>query len=87
MALATPTSYAPRRAIAGTPRSSARAQQRTVQPRRAAPAPSRESKLEKKKNHVLKVDHLVTFGGCTFKWCYHSDAVAIGGALGPAKSK
>ena len=44
-------------------------------------------KLKKNKNHVLKVDHLITFGSCTFKWCYHADAVALGAQLGPAKRK
>jgi len=34
-------------------------------------------KLKSRKNHVLKVDHLVSFGGSTFKWCYHSDAVEV----------
>lgn len=27
------------------------------------------AKLKKKKNHVLKVGHIITFGACTFKWC------------------
>lgn len=34
-------------------------------------------KLKKKKNHVLKVDHLITFGSCTFKWCYFTEAQAM----------
>ena len=34
-------------------------------------------KLKKKKNHILKVDHLVTFGSTTFKWCYYNDATQI----------
>ena len=34
-------------------------------------------KLKKKKNHVLKVGHLVTFGSTTFKWCFAADADAI----------
>lgn len=25
------------------------------------------AKLKKKKNHILKIDHLITFGSCTFK--------------------
>ena len=39
------------------------------------------AKLKKKKNHVLKVDHLVTFGSCTFKWCFHADAQALAESL------
>ena len=39
------------------------------------------AKLKKKKNHVLKIDHLITFGSCTFKWCYHADAQALAGSL------
>ena len=39
------------------------------------------AKLKKKKNHVLKVDHLVTFGSCTFKWCYHADAQKLADSL------
>ena len=35
------------------------------------------AKLKKKTNHVLKIDHLVTFGNSTFKWCYESDALAL----------
>ena len=31
-------------------------------------------KLKPRKNHVLKIDHLVSFGGSTFKWCYFADA-------------
>ena len=32
-------------------------------------------KAPKKKNHVLKDKHLVTFGGqSTFMWCFASDA-------------
>lgn len=44
-------------------------------------------KLKKNKGHELKIDHLITFGSCTFKWCYHADAVALGAQLGPAKRK
>ena len=29
------------------------------------------------KNHILKVNHLVTFGGSTFRWCYFSDAEEV----------
>ena len=34
-------------------------------------------KLKAKKYHTLKVDHLVTFGSTTFKWCYQPDALAL----------
>jgi len=32
------------------------------------------TKLRANRNHVLKVNHLVTFGGSTFRWCDFSDA-------------
>ncbi len=34
-------------------------------------------KLKPRKNHVLKLDHLVSFGGSTFKWCYFADAEEV----------
>ena len=45
------------------------------------------AKLKKKKNHVLKVDHLVTFGSCTFKWCYHTDAQTLADSLAKQQPK
>ena len=45
------------------------------------------AKLRKKANHVLKVDQLVTFGGCTFKWVYHADAVSIADSLNKVQQK
>ena len=39
------------------------------------------AKLKKKKNHSLKVDHLITFGSCTFKWTYHQAAQEIADSL------
>ena len=39
------------------------------------------AKLKKKKNHALKVDHLVTFGSCTFKWCYYADAQSLADSI------
>ena len=33
--------------------------------------------LKKMRNHILKVNHLVTFGGSTFRWCYFSDAETV----------
>ena len=45
------------------------------------------AKLKKKKNHVLKVDHLVTFGSSTFKWCYHADAQTLAESLAQQAKK
>jgi hypothetical protein len=42
-------------------------------------------KLKKKKKHVLKVDHLITFGSCTFKWCYHSEAATTAESVAKLK--
>merc|ERR1711957_1043274 len=33
--------------------------------------------LKKMRNHILKVNHLVTFGGSTFRWCYFSEAETV----------
>ena len=43
------------------------------------------AKLKKKKNHALKVDHLITFGSCTFKWTYFEGAQALADSLAKAK--
>ena len=43
------------------------------------------AKLKKKKNHALKIDHLVTFGSCTFKWMYANDAAALAETLAKAQ--
>ena len=45
------------------------------------------AKLKKKKNHVLKVDHLVTFGSCTFKWCFYRDGAALAESLAKVQAK
>jgi len=43
------------------------------------------AKLKRRKNHALKVDHLVTFGSSTFKWAYTDDAEKLADpALPPA---
>lgn len=34
-------------------------------------------KLKPRKNHVLKIDHLVSFGGSTFRWCCFADAEEV----------
>ena len=34
-------------------------------------------KLQPKKNHILKVNHLVRVGGSDFRWCYHSDVATV----------
>lgn len=34
-------------------------------------------KLQPKKNHILKVNHLVRVGGSDFRWCYHSDVPTV----------
>ena len=47
-------------------------------------------RLKKKKNHILKVGHLITFGGSMFKWVYAADADALSeqcDALRPADEK
>jgi hypothetical protein len=41
------------------------------------------AKLKKNKFHPLKVDHLITFGSTTFKWCYHADALELAKDLAP----
>jgi hypothetical protein len=45
------------------------------------------AKLKKKKNHALKIDHLVTFGSSTFKWTYHADAQALADSLAKQPTK
>ena len=47
---------------------------------------------EVKSHYSAKVDHIITFGSCTFKWCYHADALSIAESLAkvtdkPAKKK
>jgi len=38
-------------------------------------------KLKARKYHTLKLDHLVTFGSTTFKWCYYADALNLANEL------
>jgi len=34
-------------------------------------------KLVKNKNHVLKTEHLITIGGCTYRWAFFADAETL----------
>ena len=41
----------------------------------------------KKAAHTLKLDQVVTFGSCTFKWCYQTTAVSVAESLAKLQSK